>query len=134
MAAAFAAMAIKWALDALSSMVPATPPRLLIPRLPAPGTSSSSHGLEDIKKLERTMHRINAALQDAKDHWNIRDEVSKLRLRELKQVAYDAQDIVEEYEYSFTQFKIQASDGARRSIKGYKRKREGVSGETFFFR
>nr|CAB3495490.1 unnamed protein product [Digitaria exilis] len=97
------------------------------PRLPAPGTSNnSSHGLEDIRKLERTMHRINAALQDAEDHWNIRDEVSKLRLRELKQVAYDAQDIVEEYEYSFTRFKIQASDGARSSIKGYKRKREGT--------
>ncbi|WVZ57401.1 hypothetical protein U9M48_007789 [Paspalum notatum var. saurae] len=127
MAAAFAAMAIRWALDTLSSMAP----RLLTSLPATSATNSSSHGMgmEDIRKLERTMHRINAVLQDAEDHWSMRDELSKLRLRELKQVAYDAQDIVEEYEYSLTQFKLQDSDRARSGIKGrhHKRKHQDVS-------
>ncbi|KAJ1296569.1 hypothetical protein BS78_01G311300 [Paspalum vaginatum] len=127
MAAAFAAMAIRWALDTLSSMAP----RLLTSLPATSASSSSSHGMgmEDIRKLERTMHRINAFLQDGEDHWSMHDELSKLRLRELKQVAYDAQDIVEEYEYIFTQLKLQDSDGARSGIKGHhhKRKRQEVN-------
>uniref|UniRef100_A0A0A9A1G6 Uncharacterized protein n=1 Tax=Arundo donax TaxID=35708 RepID=A0A0A9A1G6_ARUDO len=33
------------------------------------------------------MNRIHAALHDAEEHWNIREELAKLQLRELKEVA-----------------------------------------------
>ncbi|WVZ57393.1 hypothetical protein U9M48_007784 [Paspalum notatum var. saurae] len=95
MAAAFAAMGIRWALDTLSSMAP----RLLTSSLPATSASSSSGsshgmGMEDIRKLERTMHRINAVLQDAEDHWSMRDELYKLRLKLRQQYSLNVLAIV----------------------------------------
>lgn len=48
--------------------------------------------------LERTMRRIHATLHDAEQHWNIREESTKLRLKELKDLAYYAEDVVDAYE------------------------------------
>lgn len=53
------------------------------------------------------MCRIQATLHDAEEHWNIREESTKLRLRELKEVACDAEDIVEEYEYKVNRYKVE---------------------------
>ncbi|WVZ91153.1 hypothetical protein U9M48_037358 [Paspalum notatum var. saurae] len=54
--------------------------------------------LEELRKMERTTRRILATLHDADEHWNIREESTKLRLRELKELAYDIEGIVKEYE------------------------------------
>ena len=54
--------------------------------------------LEELRKLERTTRRILATLHDADEHWNIREESTKLRLRELKELAYDIEGVVKEYE------------------------------------
>ncbi|KAL5204493.1 hypothetical protein ABZP36_009364 [Zizania latifolia] len=100
MAGLIASSAVKWALDKLSSLLPATP---------TPPTAVACNGqgeLEDIRMLERTMRRIHATLEDAEQHWNIREESAKLRLQELKDLAYDAEDVVELYEY----------DGERRIV------------------
>lgn len=96
MAGLFASMAVKWAIDKLSSLL--TPVRQT-PVASSSSSSSSSQGLDDLRMLERTMRRIHATLMDAEEHWNIREESAKLRLRELKELAYGAKDVVEEYEY-----------------------------------
>uniref|UniRef100_A0A0E0R8L5 NB-ARC domain-containing protein n=1 Tax=Oryza rufipogon TaxID=4529 RepID=A0A0E0R8L5_ORYRU len=89
-------MAVKWAMDKLSSLLA---PVNLMPVASSSSSSSSSQGLEDLRMLERTMRRIHATLVDAEEHWNIREESAKLRLKELKELAYGAEDVVEEYEY-----------------------------------
>nr|XP_018674732.1 PREDICTED: putative disease resistance RPP13-like protein 1 [Musa acuminata subsp. malaccensis] len=53
---------------------------------------------EELRKLQRTMLRIQAELDDSEEQ-DIRDEPVRLWLSELKDVACDAQDAVEEYEY-----------------------------------
>ncbi|XP_064985984.1 putative disease resistance RPP13-like protein 1 isoform X2 [Musa acuminata AAA Group] len=53
---------------------------------------------EELRKLQTTMLRIQAKLDDSEEQ-DIRDEPVRLWLSELKDVAYDAQDAVEEYEY-----------------------------------
>ncbi|KAJ1255178.1 hypothetical protein BS78_K282100 [Paspalum vaginatum] len=77
-------------------------------------TSSASHqdDLDELRKLERTMRRIRATLHDAEEHWNIREQSAKLRLKELKDVAYDIEDVVDEYEYEVNRCKIEALDRA----------------------
>uniref|UniRef100_A0A0E0J204 NB-ARC domain-containing protein n=1 Tax=Oryza nivara TaxID=4536 RepID=A0A0E0J204_ORYNI len=92
----FASMAVKWAMDKLSSLLA---PVNLMPVASSSSSSSSSQGLEDLRMLERTMRRIHATLVDAEEYWNIREESAKLRLKELKELAYGAEDVVEEYEY-----------------------------------
>lgn len=54
------------------------------------------------------MCRIRATLHDAEEHWNIREESAILRLRELKEVARDAENVVEEYEYEVNRYKVEA--------------------------
>uniref|UniRef100_A0A0E0MFK7 NB-ARC domain-containing protein n=1 Tax=Oryza punctata TaxID=4537 RepID=A0A0E0MFK7_ORYPU len=124
MAGPFAPMAVKWAVDKLSSLLA---PARLTPV--ASSSSSSSHGLEDLRMLERTMRRIHATLMDAEEHWNIREESAKLRLRELKDLAYGAEDVVEEYEYEVNRCRLEAPD--RCASNSSKRKRHEVIDEQF---
>ncbi|CAL9180518.1 unnamed protein product, partial [Musa hybrid cultivar] len=62
---------------------------------------------EELRKLQRTMLRIQAELDDSEDQ-DIRDESVRLWLSELKDVAYDAQDAVEEYEYEVLRAKAES--------------------------
>ncbi|RWR91864.1 putative disease resistance protein RGA1 [Cinnamomum micranthum f. kanehirae] len=52
----------------------------------------------EAKKLEKTLSRIQAHLNDAEAR-QIREESVRLWLRELKDAAYDAEDIVDEVDY-----------------------------------
>lgn len=104
----FASLFVRKALDKLASYLPATP--------------TASQDLEDLRRLERTMRRIHATLHDAEEHWNVREESAKLRLQELKDLAYDAEDVVEEYEY---ECKVEALERSTRI--NHKRKREKVT-------
>jgi len=55
------------------------------------------------------MRQIRATLQDAEVHWNIREESAKLRLKELKEVAYDMEDVVDEYDYEVDRCRLAAA-------------------------
>nr|CAD1829003.1 unnamed protein product [Ananas comosus var. bracteatus] len=68
----------------------------------AASSSSSSdapHVVEDdLKKLKCTLEAIESVLRDA-ERREVREESVKLWLRELKGVAYDADDVLDEFEY-----------------------------------
>ncbi|EEE52127.1 hypothetical protein OsJ_33947 [Oryza sativa Japonica Group] len=125
MAGLFASSAVKWAIDNLSSLLPAAA---------AAGSSRGLDALEELRMLERTMRRIHATLRDAEQRWNIREESAKLRLEELKELAYDAEDVVEEYEYEVNRRKVEALERLAAVHGGggaSKRKREEVHEEQF---
>nr|XP_010941756.1 putative disease resistance protein RGA1 isoform X1 [Elaeis guineensis] len=70
--------------------------------------------LEDLEELERTLKRIQAVLHDAEER-EIREEAVKLWLKELKEVTYDAEDVLDEYQYEV--LRAQAEGGASRKRK-----------------
>ncbi|XP_066338078.1 putative disease resistance protein RGA3 [Miscanthus floridulus] len=93
----------------------------------APSSSSSvsqEEDLEELRKLERTMRRNRATLHDAEEHWNIREESTKLQLKELKEVAYDMEDVVDEYDYEVDRCRLAALDRSAGVHKTGKRKHE----------
>ncbi|XP_042400358.1 inactive disease susceptibility protein LOV1-like isoform X1 [Zingiber officinale] len=69
---------------------------------PSPSSSSLSphNNIEqEMSKLTETMRRIQAKLDDSEEENHVKSHSEKLWLSELKDVAYDAEDVVEEYEY-----------------------------------
>ncbi|TVU21962.1 hypothetical protein EJB05_31634 [Eragrostis curvula] len=102
MSGLFALRSVERALDLLKSLMkmsssPSTP-----------SCSRSQDDMEELEQLERTMLRIRTHLRDAEEQWNIHEESSKLRLEELKEVAYDMEDVVGEYEYEVNRRKVEA--------------------------
>jgi hypothetical protein len=128
MAALFASMAVKRALDNLSSLLPAA-----MTSTPS-ATAVVSQGIEDLRMLEPIMSTIHATLDEAEQHWSLHEESEKLRLKELKDLAYDAEDVVEEYEYEVNRRTAQAIEqpadvegGASDCSSSIKRRRQEVS-------
>ncbi|URE10186.1 disease resistance RPP13-like protein 1 [Musa troglodytarum] len=64
---------------------------------------------EDLSKMERTLLRIQAVLSDAEER-EIRDEAVKLWLKELKDLAYLAEDVLAEFGYEFLRIKAKGAD------------------------
>uniref|UniRef100_A0A0E0R8M7 Disease resistance N-terminal domain-containing protein n=1 Tax=Oryza rufipogon TaxID=4529 RepID=A0A0E0R8M7_ORYRU len=95
MAGLLASLAIRKALEKLSSYLAAS---LSASSSSTSGRARHDKDLEDLRMLERTMRRIHATVHDAEQHWNIREESTKLRLKELKDLAYHAEDVVDAYE------------------------------------
>ncbi|KAJ3697517.1 hypothetical protein LUZ61_001222 [Rhynchospora tenuis] len=69
-------------------------------RTTSPASSNQGdNGVEgDLNQLEKMLRRIRATLHDAGER-EIRDESVKLWLMELKDVAFDAEDVLDEYRY-----------------------------------
>ncbi|KAF8694034.1 hypothetical protein HU200_038484 [Digitaria exilis] len=105
MSGLFASLSIGKAWEKLSSLL------RVFSMVPSSSSSASQQeDLEELRKLERTMRRIRATLHDAEEHWNIREESAKLRLKELKEVAYDIEDLVDEYDYEANRCKVLSLD------------------------
>uniref|UniRef100_A0A0D9XS80 NB-ARC domain-containing protein n=1 Tax=Leersia perrieri TaxID=77586 RepID=A0A0D9XS80_9ORYZ len=122
MSGLFASLAIKKALDTLCSILPASLSASSSSRA-LTGRQEQEKDLEDLRKLEKTIRRIHATLHDAEQHWEIREVSAKLRLKELKELAYDAEDVVEEYEYEVKLCKAKALEKSS-STTNHKRKRQ----------
>ncbi|KAJ1685384.1 hypothetical protein LUZ63_016774 [Rhynchospora breviuscula] len=82
----------------------------------APSTSSSSSSpvesqqIEtELKQLMRMLERIKATLYDAEMR-EIRDLSVKLWLKELNGVAYEAEDVLDEYRYEVLRARVEARD------------------------
>ncbi|RLM74485.1 hypothetical protein C2845_PM15G06100 [Panicum miliaceum] len=127
-AAAFAAAALERAIGALSSLLPAG-------FTAGPRRSEEEAGAEEeLRRLERTMRRICAALEDADGSRGRASAAARLRLRELRCVAYDAEDVVGEWEYETARRGAEPVDPVRRSGSGggcVKRVRREVIGDCF---
>ncbi|KAJ4782127.1 Disease resistance protein (CC-NBS-LRR class) family [Rhynchospora pubera] len=77
--------------------------------------ASESHQIEtELKNLMDLLMRIKATLNDAEER-EIRDESVKLWLKELKGVAYDAEDVLDEYNYEVLRAQVEARNA---SLKG----------------
>ncbi|KAJ4818598.1 Disease resistance protein (CC-NBS-LRR class) family [Rhynchospora pubera] len=83
----------------------------------APSSSSSCPPVEsqqietELKELMRLLERIKARLYDAEER-RIRDLSVKLWLKELRQVAYDAEDVLDEYHYEVLRAQVEARDAS----------------------
>ncbi|XP_073101012.1 putative disease resistance RPP13-like protein 1 [Elaeis guineensis] len=88
---------------------------------PSSSSDPRSKILKDLKKLERTLTRIQAVLHDAEER-EIREKAINLWLKELKEVAYEAEDMLDEYYYE--ELRAQVEGRASR-----KRKRAEVDDE-----
>ncbi|CAM0150532.1 unnamed protein product [Urochloa decumbens] len=64
------------------------------------------------------MSTIHATLHDAEQYWNLREESAKLRLKELKDLAYDAEDVIEEYEYEVNRCRVEAFERCAADLLG----------------
>ncbi|XP_078159126.1 putative disease resistance protein RGA4 isoform X2 [Carex rostrata] len=82
-----------------------------------PSSSSSpsvdqNHQIEsELMKLMRMLERINTTLYDAEQR-EITDSAVKLWLKELKGVAYRAEDVLGEYHYEVLRAKVEARDAS----------------------
>ena len=73
----------------------------------------------------RTLERIKATLYDAEER-EITDHSVKFWLKELKKVAYDAEDVLSEYRYEVTRVQVEARKASQAS-GSHKRKEMEVS-------
>ncbi|KAJ4769936.1 Disease resistance protein (CC-NBS-LRR class) family [Rhynchospora pubera] len=74
--------------------------------------ASESHQIEtELKNLMDLLMRIKATLNDAEER-EIRDESVKLWLKELKGVAYDAEDVLDEYNYEVLRAQVEARNAS----------------------
>ncbi|XP_073106785.1 uncharacterized protein [Elaeis guineensis] len=80
---------------------------------PSSSSDPRSSILKDLKKLERTLERIQTVLHDAEER-DIREEAVKLWLKELKEVAYDAEDVLDEYHYEELRAQVEARASRKR--------------------
>ncbi|KAJ0980770.1 hypothetical protein J5N97_009025 [Dioscorea zingiberensis] len=91
----------------------------------SPSSSSASGGdvvVQELRKLEGTLMMIRAFLRDAEER-EVRDESVKLWLRELKTIGYQAEDLLDEYQYELLRCQVEerniiAAEAARRSNSG----------------
>ncbi|KAJ3697295.1 hypothetical protein LUZ61_001000 [Rhynchospora tenuis] len=65
----------------------------------------------ELKKLTELWARIKATLSAA-DGREIRDDSAKLWLKELERLAYDAEDVLDEYHYHFLEAQVEARDAS----------------------
>ncbi|XP_073008686.1 LOW QUALITY PROTEIN: putative disease resistance RPP13-like protein 1 [Typha latifolia] len=96
--------------------------------------SDSSSSLEnDLRWIMRTLERIQATLSDAEE-MEIREEAVKLWLKELKEVAYDAEDVLGEYNYEVTRAKVEARGEATADSRKRKQPSSSSSSSPFSIR
>ncbi|XP_020108794.1 putative disease resistance RPP13-like protein 1 isoform X1 [Ananas comosus] len=74
--------------------------------LPSSSSNPFATLQEDLKHLKRTLLRIHATLADVEER-EIRDSSVKLWLHEIKAVAYDADDILDEYHYELLRRQVE---------------------------
>ncbi|KAJ3679839.1 hypothetical protein LUZ60_016117 [Juncus effusus] len=93
MAGGFVSSMIKWTAEKLSILIPEG--------------AHGDGGLRDLQELQTTMQRIHAVLKDGDEWETILDHSERHRLKELKDVAYEADDVIDEYGYEVLRSQIE---------------------------
>ncbi|KAH7677398.1 hypothetical protein IHE45_07G081700 [Dioscorea alata] len=85
---------------------------------------------DELKGLEMTLWNIEALLEDA-GRREIRDASVRLWLKELKGIAYDAEDVLDEYEYELLRYQVEYRTAAAAAAVAARtsRKRKSVEVE-----
>jgi cinnamyl-alcohol dehydrogenase len=109
---------IKWTASKLASLVsaPIGPP--------SSSDEQQTSAIRDVQMLQRTMASVQRTLE-AIDEDSIRDESGRLRLRELQEFAYDAQDAIDEYKFELLRRRMDDPDSFHEDRSARKRKRKG---------
>ncbi|XP_015622262.1 putative disease resistance protein RGA3 isoform X2 [Oryza sativa Japonica Group] len=76
----------------------------------------------DLQRLKRLLSRIQATLEDAEEQ-GLQDNYVKLWLKELKDLALDAEDVLDDYRYELLQSQVQELQG------DYPRKRKHMDND-----
>ena len=116
MAGLIASGIIKWTASKLASLV--SPP------IGPPSSSSDEQQTSAIRDVQRRMASVQRSLE-AIDEDSVRDESGRLRLRELQQFAYDAQDAIDEYKFELLRRRMNDPDSRPEDRSARKRKRKG---------
>ncbi|KAJ3681744.1 hypothetical protein LUZ60_014317 [Juncus effusus] len=66
---------------------------------------------DDLEQLHRTLRRIQAVLQDAEDK-EILDKSVEIWLSDLRAVAHEAEDVLDEYQYERFRFAVEGRESA----------------------
>ncbi|XP_078158810.1 putative disease resistance protein RGA3 [Carex rostrata] len=97
---------------------------------PSPVTDQQKSVREDLEKLSRMITRIQAIQQDAEER-EIHDSSVRLWLAELRGVAYQAEDVLDEFNYEVLRFIVESGDAVIEAYHrdgGTKRKFDEMSG------
>ncbi|XP_026451185.1 putative disease resistance protein RGA3 [Papaver somniferum] len=70
---------------------------------------------DDLKKLQSTSEMILAAIADAEKRQD-KEELVRLWLRKLKGIAYDADDVIDEFSYEDIRRRCDTKDRLKRKI------------------
>ncbi|KAH7677478.1 P-loop containing nucleoside triphosphate hydrolase protein [Dioscorea alata] len=82
----------------------------------------------DLVELKKTLRKIEAVVGDAEKR-EVKDESVKLWLKELRDVAFDAEDLLDEFEYELLRIGVEAKAHKR---KTHKRKQDDVTSPIVF--
>ncbi|CAD6205709.1 unnamed protein product [Miscanthus lutarioriparius] len=117
MAGLIASGVIKWTARKLPSLVSA-------PIGSSQSDEQQTSAISDVQALQRTMATVQRTL-GVMDEDNIRDESGRLRLRELQQFAYDAQDAIDKYKFELLRRMMDDPNSNGEDRSTCKRKRKG---------
>ncbi|XP_078152623.1 putative disease resistance RPP13-like protein 1 [Carex rostrata] len=117
-------------LSLATNMLPSIKASVQAPSSSSKNSNNSERGRarafeEDLERLMRTLERIKTTLYDAEER-EIRDRSVKLWLKELKKVAYDAEDVLSEYRYEVTRIQLEARKASEVSGSHKKKKMEYI--------
>ncbi|KAI0493471.1 hypothetical protein KFK09_023589 [Dendrobium nobile] len=75
--------------------------------------SNRARLMEDLSRLSRMLPRIQAVLHDAKER-EITENATQLWLSELREVAYDVEDVLDQYDYQIIRTVVEAEPSLKR--------------------
>ncbi|PKU66049.1 Putative disease resistance RPP13-like protein 1 [Dendrobium catenatum] len=77
--------------------------------------------MEDLSRLSKMLQRIQAVLHDAEER-EIYDKAIQLWLNELREVAYDAEDVLDQYDYQVIKIQVEGMTAAAEAEPSLNRK------------
>ncbi|KAL0907622.1 hypothetical protein M5K25_022041 [Dendrobium thyrsiflorum] len=85
--------------------------------------------MEDLSRLSRMLRRIQAVLHDAEER-EINDKAIQLWLNELREVAYDVEYVLDQYDYQVIKIQVEGMTVSAEAEPSLKRKRvdDGIYG------